>query len=100
MIFIKFIFPQNYNFKPKFLGIIDYSITIFCLIWCVSTFLILKIIFNSLQVIISLTIILDLPVFLLSFIGFQGENIGVLLKYFFLYLIRPKIYVFNKKTEF
>lgn len=98
MIFIKFIFPQNYNFKPKLLGIIDYSIAIFCLIWCISTFIILKLIFNSLQLIISLIIILNLPVFLLSFIGFQGENIGALLKYFFLYLIRPKLYVFNKKT--
>lgn len=32
---MKFIFPQNYNFKNKLFGIIDYSSLIFNIIWMI-----------------------------------------------------------------
>lgn len=95
--FIKFIFPQNYNFKSKLFGVIDYSTAIFCLVWCIIIFSILNLIFNSMQVIISLCIILILPVIIFCIVGFYGENIGIVMKYMFFYLIKPKVYVFNKK---
>ena len=98
MIFIKFIFPQNYNFKPKLLGVIDYPIAIFCIIWCSFIFFIFNLFFNSLQIIISGSIVAILPVFIFCFVGFNGENITTIVKYIFLYLIRPKIYVFSKKS--
>ena len=94
---MKFIFPQNYNFKSKLFGIIDYSTAIFCLVWCIIIFLILNLIFNSIQVIISLCIILILPVIIFCIVGFNGENICIVIKYMFFYLIKPKVYVFNKK---
>lgn len=95
---MKFIFPQNYYFKPKLLGIIDYSTAIFCLIWCIFIFSIFNLIFTSLQLIICFSIIFILPIFIFCFIGFNGENIGSISKYMFLYFIRPKVYVFNKKS--
>lgn len=98
MILIKFIFPQNYNFKPKLLGIIDYPTAIFCIIWCSFIFFIFNLLFNSLQIIVTGSIIAILPVFIFCFVGFNGENITVVIKYIFLYLIRPKIYVFSKKS--
>ena len=35
---MKFIIPQNYNFKNKILGILDYQTAIFIVIWCSITF--------------------------------------------------------------
>ena len=96
---MKFIFPQNYNFKPKLLGIIDYTAAIFCIIWCAFIFFIFNLIFYSFKLIISFSIIFILPFIIFSFAGFNGENIGTVMKYMFLYLIRPKVYVFNKKTH-
>ena len=98
MIFIKFIFPQNYNFKPKLLGIIDYPTAIFCVVWCIFIFFILNLFFHSLHLIISCSIIVVLPIIIFSFVGFNGENIINIIKYIVLYLIRPKTYVFGKKS--
>ena len=100
MIFIKFIFPQNYNFKSKLLGIIDYSTAIFCISWCILIFSVLNLLFNSFQLILCLSIILTFPVFIFGFVGFNGENIYSAIKYIIIYLIRPKVYVFNKKSNF
>ena len=96
---MKFIFPQNYNFKPKLLGIIDYPTAIFCTAWCIIIFSIFNLIFDSLQLIICLSIIAIFPVIIFCFAGFNGENIGAAVKYIFLYLIKPKVYVFNKKSN-
>ena len=38
---MKFIFPQNYNFKNKLLGIIDYSTAFFNIFWYVIIFILL-----------------------------------------------------------
>lgn len=98
MILIKFIFPQNYNFKPKLFGIIDYPTAIFCVILCCVIFFIFKLIFNSLQLVISLSIVAILPIIIFCFVGFNGENIGAVIRYILVYFINPKIYVFNKKS--
>ena len=39
---MKFIFPQNYNFKNKLFGIIDYSSLIFNIIWDLIIFLLIN----------------------------------------------------------
>lgn len=98
MIFIKFIFPQNYTFTPKLFGVIDYPTAIFCIIWCIFIFFIFNLIFDSLQFIISFSIIAILPVIIFCFVGFNGENISSVIKYMFIYLVRPKTYVFSKKS--
>ena len=95
--FLKFIFPQNYNMKLKLFGIMDYSAVIFDIIWCISVFSIFQLIFHSIKITIVFSIILCLPVLLFSFVGFNGENIGSVVKYMILYLIRPKVYVFKKQ---
>lgn len=98
MIFIKFIFPQNYNFKPKILGVIDYPTAIFCIIYCLFIFFIFNLIFDSFQLIFSCSIAAILPIIIFCFVGFNGENISSVIKYMFLYFIKPKVYVFNKKS--
>lgn len=40
------------------------------------------------------------PILIFCFVGFNGENINSSIKYIIIYLIKPKIYVFNKKSNF
>ena len=44
---MKFIIPQNYNFKNKIFGIIDYSTAIFNIICYGITFAVLQLLFNT-----------------------------------------------------
>ena len=44
---MKFIFPQNYNFNSKFLGIIEYNVLILNIIWCTFIFCLINIFFNN-----------------------------------------------------
>ena len=53
---MKFIFPQNYKFNTKLLGIMDYQTAIINLIWGGIVFLIVNTIFKSLSLKICLFI--------------------------------------------
>ena len=47
---MKFIFPQNYNFKNKLFGIIDYSSLIFNIIWDLIIFLLINLLFSNINI--------------------------------------------------
>lgn len=94
--FLKFIFPQNYNFNNKFLGIIDYYTAIFNVIWILFIFFILNFIFESLTIKIFLGITFCFPILLLSFFGFNGENILVVFSYLFRFIFKQKLFFYNK----
>ena len=79
---MKFIFPQNYNFKSKLFGVIDYSTAIFNVIWYVCIYLILNLFIHDWNIKIFLLISLCFPVTLLSIIGFNGEPLIYVFKYF------------------
>ena len=66
---MKFIFPQNYDFSTKFLGLIDYSTAILNIIWSGLVFILVNIVFKSLDIKIFFFIILSMPVLLISVIG-------------------------------
>ena len=72
---MKFIIPQNYNFKNKILGIFDYSTIFFNIIWYIIVFGILQLLFNNWNIKIFLLISLCFPITLFSIIGFNGEPI-------------------------
>ena len=93
---MKFIFPQNYNFKNKILGIIDYTTLIFNIIWIALIVFLLNIIFNNLNIKIFFTIIFSFPIIILSLIGFNGENILYVFSYMFKYIFKQKLYLYNK----
>lgn len=93
---MKFIFPQNYNFKNKILGIIDYTTLIFNIIWIALIVFLLNIIFNNLNIKIFFTIIFYFPIIILSLIGFNGENILYVFSYMFKYIFKQKLYLYNK----
>ena len=93
---MKFIFPQNYDFNTKLFGLIDYTTAILNVIWSGFILILVNIIFNSLNVKIFLFIIFSFPVLLFSAIGINGENIVYMMSYFIKYLIKQKLYFYEK----
>ena len=93
---MKFIFPQNYDFKYKFLGLFDYSTIILNIIWNLFIIFIIHF-FNSLNIKIFFFIIFSLPLLLFSFSGFNGESLVYILTYIIKYLFKQKIYLYEKK---
>ncbi len=94
---IKFIFPQNYNFNAKIFGIIEYSALILDLIWGGIVFFIINIVLKSLSQKIFTFIILFLPIFIFSIVGVHGENLLYFMKYMTKYMIKQKIYFYDKE---
>ena len=92
---MKFVFPQNYNFKSKLFGTIDYNIIFINLIWDLFVFLIISF-FNNLNVKIFLFFVLCFPLFLFSFLGFNGESITYVFAYIFNFIFKDKLLFFNK----
>jgi len=93
---MKFIFPQNYNFKNKLFGFIDYSTAIINVIWYGIIFFILKSLPFSLTIKIYCFISLCFPLFLFSILGFNHENIFYFVSYMFKFIKNRNIYFFNK----
>ena len=97
---MKFIFPKNYNFKPKLFGFIDYSTAIFNIIYAAILFFIINSLFKNISIKIYLYIGLYFPVLLFSFLGVNNENIIDIIKYMFKFIKKQKIIFYNKKNKF
>lgn len=93
---MKFIFPQNYNFKSKLFGVIDYSTIFLNLIWDLFVFILVNF-FDNLNIKIFLFFVLCFPLFLFSFSGFNGESIIYVITYILKFLLKPKLLFFLKK---
>ena len=93
---MKFIFPQNYNFENKLLGIIDYNTAIANLVWYAIIFLFIQLFINNLQLKIFIFILFCFPFFLISITGLNGENILYVFKYLFKFVYKPKLYFYTK----
>lgn len=93
---MKFIFPQNYNFKNKFLGIIDYSTLLLNIIWDLFIFSLINLLFQNITIKIFIFITLCLPILLFSIVGFNHENIIYILIYLINYLKSIKLYFYSK----
>ena len=94
---MKFIFPQNYNFNFKFFGFLDYKTLFFNLIYFFIIFLFSNI-FSKINNKIIFIIIFYFPILLISLFGFNQENIIYVFKYIFIYLKKPKLYLYNKNN--
>ncbi len=94
---MKFIFPQNYSFKSKLFGFIDYSTLFLNVIWDFFMFCFLDLFNLNISIKISIFIIFCFPLFLFSIIGFNHENFIYVLTYLFKYLFNKKIYFYSKE---
>ena len=93
---MKFIFPQNYKFNTKILGIMDYQTAILNLIWDVIIFLILNIIFTSMNIKIFLFIMFSFPILIFSIVGINGDSLISVIIYMSKFIIKPKLLFYSK----
>lgn len=93
---MKFIIPQNYDFKNKLLGFMDYSTAVFNVIWALLVFTVAYILPLPINIRIGLFIILYFPLLLFSFFGFNNENILYVLNYLFKFIKNSKVYFYGK----
>jgi len=93
---MRFIFPQNYNFKNKLFGFIDYSTAIFNILWDLFIFCLLDLFFVNITFKIACFITLCLPLLLFSILGFNHENILYIISYMYTFIKKRKIYFYNK----
>ncbi len=93
---MKFIFPENYNFKNKLFGLFDYSTIIINFIWAFTLFRISKILPFNFNIKISIFIIFYFPLFLFSLFGFNNENIFYFFSYMFKFVQNRKVWFFSK----
>lgn len=93
---MKFIFPQNYKFTTKLLGLIDYQTALLNAIWGGLVFLIINFIWKNLNIKIFLFIILEFPVLIFSIVGINGESIINAIIYMLKFIIKPKLLFYSK----
>ena len=92
---MKFIFPQNFDFKTKFLGVFDYSNIIFNMIYDIIIFTFVYYIIPIFSIKIVVFIILCFPILLLTITGFNGQNILYVFYYIIVFYLKPKLYLYN-----
>ena len=92
-----FIFPKNYDFSFKFLGIFNYSSIFLNIIWAIFLYFIISFLFKSLIIKFYVFLVLFLPFFLFSFLNKSSENIFIVCLFFFKYLFRPKVFFYDKR---
>ena len=83
---MKFIIPQNYTFKNKLLGFMDYSTAIFNVAWALFIFVLINIFHFSINIKIGLFICF----------GFNNENIIYVLSYILKFIKNSKVYFYGK----
>ena len=96
---MRFIFPQNYSFKNKLFGFIDYSTIFINIIWFLIIFSLLYFLPITFSTKIFIFISLCFPLVLISIVGFNGENIVYIIKYIIIFWIKQKIYFYNSYSS-
>ena len=91
---IEYIVPKNYDIKPKILGVIEQEAFIMFLIITLIIFVIINSIIIKLQIIIVIT----LPQIVILINGINGESIIYIVKYVLLYILRKKVYLYEKSV--
>ena len=92
-----FIFPKNYDFSFKFLGIFNYSSIFLNIIWASFLYFFISFLFKSLIIKFYVFLVLFLPFFLFSILNKSSENIFIVCSNFFTYLFRPKVFFYDKR---
>ncbi len=91
-----FIFPKNYNFKPKLLGFIDYSTAIIDTVIGFIIFFFTNLLFSSIDIKIYVFVSLFLPVLLISIIGINKESFVNVFKYMVKFIKNQKVYLYKR----
>ena len=93
---MKFIFPQNYDFKNKLFGVLDYSTLLINVLWDGFIFLLINLLFQDLSFKIFIFITFCFPLLLISFSGINGENIIYIFSYMIKFIFEQKLFLYKK----
>lgn len=91
-----FIFPKNYNFKPKLLGFVEYSTAILDAIIGFLIYLFTNLFFTNLTTQIYIFISLFLPILLISILGINKESFINVFKYMFKFIKNQNVYLYKR----
>lgn len=91
-----FIFPKNYNFKPKLLGLIEYTTAIIDSVIALFIYGFVNLVFTSITIKIYVFISLFLPILLISILGINRESIISVCIYMFKFIKNQNIYLYKK----
>lgn len=91
-----FIFPKNYNFKPKLLGFIDYSTAIIDTVIGIIIYIFVNLLFSSIDIKIYIFISLFLPILLISILGINKENFINVFKYMIKFIKNQNVYLYKR----
>jgi len=94
---MKFIFPQNYDFKLKLFGFIDYSTAVLNIVIDVIVYFFINIFIHSVYLKIICLISISFPILLLSIVGFNHENIIYVVLYIYKFTKNRAIYLYKKE---
>lgn len=94
---MNFIFPKNYNYSFKFMGMFSYLSILVNIIWALVVYFLVSLLFTSFIVKLYGFIILFLPVCLFTLLNKSNENILIVLFFLAKYIIKPKVYFYDKR---
>lgn len=93
---MRFIFPKNYNFKPKLFGFIEYTTAIIDSIIAILLYGFVNLVFASITIKIYVFISIFLPILLISILGVNRESITSVFIYMFKFIKNQNIYLYEK----
>lgn len=91
-----FIFPKNYNFKPKLFGFIQYSTAILDSLIGFLIYTFVNFIFTDINIKIYVFISLFLPILLISILGINKESFLTVFRYIFKFIKNQNIYLYTR----
>lgn len=94
--YMHFIFPKNYDFRPKLLGFIEYSTAIIDSILGILIYSIVNFIFKDIDLKIYFFIAFFFPILIISILGINRENFISVFIYMFKFFKNRKVYLYNK----
>ena len=94
---MNFIFPKNYNFSFKFLGLFNYSSIFINIIYGFSLYFFISIFFKTIVIKFYIFVVFFLPFFLFTTLNHSNENFFIVFHYIFKFFSSPKIYFYDKR---
>lgn len=96
---MKFIFPKNYNFKPKLLGFIEYSTAILYTIIGIILYFLVNFIFTNLNIKIYVFVSLFFPILLISILGINKESFICIFIYISKFIKNQNVFLYSKNNK-
>ena len=94
-----FVFPKNYNFKPKLFGFIEYTTAILDAIIGFLIYTFVNFVFTNVNIKIYVFISLFLPILLISILGINKESFLTVFRYIFKFIKNQNIYLYTKNYD-